>query len=81
MESTSNRMSRLGKSLITDTELLSFDRIIAEIDAVEPENISELASVLLAPERLSAAGIGPGEARFRRALGQLHPGLRALAAA
>jgi predicted Zn-dependent peptidase len=81
MESTSNRMSRLGKSLITDTELLSFDRIIAEIDAVEPENVSELASVLLAPERLSAAGIGPGEARFRRALGQLHPGLRALAAA
>jgi predicted Zn-dependent peptidase len=81
MESTSNRMSRLGKSLITDTELLSFDRIIAEIDAVEPDNVSELASVLLAPERLSAAGIGPGEARFRRALGQLHPGLRALAAA
>ena len=40
MESTSNRMSRLGKSLITDTELLSFDRIIAEIDAVEPENVS-----------------------------------------
>jgi predicted Zn-dependent peptidase len=81
MESTSNRMSRLGKSLITDTELLSFDRIIAEIDAVEPENVSELASILLAPERLSAAGIGPSEARFRRALGQLHPGLRALAAA
>jgi predicted Zn-dependent peptidase len=81
MESTSNRMSRLGKSLITDTELLSFDRIIAEIDAVEPEGVAELASVLLAPERLSAAGIGPSEARFRRALGQLHPGLRALAAA
>ena len=33
MESTSNRMSRLGKSLITDAELLSFERIIAEIDA------------------------------------------------
>src|SRR5204862_3560817 len=36
MESTSNRMSRLGRSLITDTELLSLDRVIAEIDAVEP---------------------------------------------
>ena len=35
MESTSNRMSRLGKSLITDTELLSLDRLIAEIDAVD----------------------------------------------
>ena len=38
MEATSNRMSRLGKSLITDTELLSLERIIAEIDAVEPES-------------------------------------------
>ena len=56
MESTSNRMSRLGKSLITDTELLSLDRIIAEIDAVEPDELAELAGVLLAPERLSAAG-------------------------
>jgi predicted Zn-dependent peptidase len=81
MESTSNRMSRLGKSLITDTELLSFDRIIAEIDAVEPEGVAELAALLLAPERLSASGIGPSEARFKRALGHLHPSLRALAAA
>src|SRR5205814_9245166 len=32
MESTSNRMSRLGKSLISDTELLSIERIIAEIE-------------------------------------------------
>jgi predicted Zn-dependent peptidase len=81
MESTSNRMSRLGKSLITDTELLSFDRIIAEIDAVEPDGVAELAALLLAPERLSASGIGPSEARFKRALGSLHPGLRSLAAA
>src|SRR5439155_1580242 len=34
MESTSNRMSRLGKSLITDTELLSIERIMADVDAV-----------------------------------------------
>src|SRR5581483_3948362 len=32
MESTSTRMNRLGKSLITDSELLSLDRIVAEID-------------------------------------------------
>src|SRR4029079_10668013 len=54
MESTSNRMSRLGKSVITDTELMTFDRIFAEIDAVQPEELSELAAVLLAPEGLSA---------------------------
>jgi predicted Zn-dependent peptidase len=62
-------MSRLGKSLITDTELLSFERIIAEVDAVEPDAVAELAGVLLAPERLSAACVGPNEDRFRTAIG------------
>jgi predicted Zn-dependent peptidase len=75
MESTSNRMSRLGKSLITDTELLSIERIMAEIDAVEPEALAELAGVLLPPEKLSAAGIGPDEDRFLAAVEQVNPGL------
>jgi predicted Zn-dependent peptidase len=81
MESTSNRMSRLGRSLITDTELLSLDRIIAEIEAVEAEALAELAGLLLAPERLSAAGIGPSEDRFLSAVERIHPGLPAAAAA
>jgi predicted Zn-dependent peptidase len=75
MESTSNRMSRLGKSLITDTELLSIERIMAEIDAVEPDALAELAGVLLAPEKLSAAGIGPDEDRFLAAVERVNPGL------
>jgi predicted Zn-dependent peptidase len=81
MESTSNRMSRLGKSLITDTELLTIDRIIAEIDAVDAGEVAELAAVLLAPEALSASGIGPNEDRFLAAVEQVHPGLPAQAAA
>jgi predicted Zn-dependent peptidase len=79
MESTSNRMSRLGRSLITDTELLSLDRVIAEIDAVEPGMLAELAGVLLDSGRLSAAGIGPSEERFRAAVERIHPGLDAAA--
>jgi predicted Zn-dependent peptidase len=79
MESTSNRMSRLGKSVITDTELLSLDRLSAEIDAVDSEALSELAGVLLAPERLSAAGIGPDDERFAAAVERVNPAL-ALAA-
>jgi predicted Zn-dependent peptidase len=75
MESTSNRMSRLGKALITDTELLSIERIVAEVDAVEPEALAELAGVLLAPEKLSAAGIGPAEERFLDAVERVNPGL------
>jgi predicted Zn-dependent peptidase len=75
MEATASRMSRLGKSLITDSELLSLDRIIAEIDAVEPENVTELAELLLAPEKLSAAGIGPDEDRFLSAVAPVNPAL------
>jgi predicted Zn-dependent peptidase len=81
MESTSNRMSRLGKSLITDTELLSLDRLIAEIDAVDPEGVTELASMLLEPSRLSAAGIGPDEDVFASAIANVNPGLVRRAAA
>jgi predicted Zn-dependent peptidase len=81
MESTSNRMSRLGKSLISDTELLTFERIFAEIDAVDPEALAELASVLLPPERLSASGVGPDEQQFRTAVELANPALVARAAA
>jgi predicted Zn-dependent peptidase len=81
MESTSNRMSRLGKSLITDTELLSLERIIAEVDAVESDAVAELAGVLLEPGRLSAAGIGPDESHFLRAVERVNPGLPGRAAA
>jgi predicted Zn-dependent peptidase len=75
MESTSTRMNRLGKSLITDSELLSLDRIVAEIDAVEAESVAELAAALLAPERLSAACIGPSEELFVEALERITPEL------
>jgi predicted Zn-dependent peptidase len=81
MESTSNRMTRLGKAVITDTELLSIDRIIAEVDAVEGAAVAELAGVLLAPARLSAAGVGPSRERFLAAVERIHPGLSTQAAA
>jgi hypothetical protein len=60
--------------------MLSLDRIIAEIDAVEAEGLAELAGVLLAPERLSAAAIGPDEGRFLAAVERVNPALAAAAA-
>ena len=75
MESTSARMNRLGKSLITDSELLSLERLVAEVDAVEASSVAELAAALLAPELLSAAGIGPDEDRFLAALAPVTPSL------
>jgi len=81
MESTSNRMSRLGRSLLTGTELLSLEELIDRIDAVSPEDVAELAADLLRLEGLSAAGIGPSERRFHTAVERVNPALVARAAA
>jgi predicted Zn-dependent peptidase len=75
MESTSTRMNRLGKTLISDAELLSLERIVAEIDAVDAESVCALAAALLDPACLSAAGIGPSEERFLEAVGRVTPAL------
>jgi predicted Zn-dependent peptidase len=75
MESTSTRMNRLGKSVVSDSEILSLDRIVAEVDAVEAESVCELAAMLLVPERLSAAGIGPDEEHFLEAVERVTPTL------
>ncbi len=80
LESTSNRMSRLGKSLITGTELLSAEALVERVDRVDAAEVAELAAELLAPERLSAAGIGPDEDRFREAVERVNPALYADAA-
>ena len=81
MELTSNRMSRLGKSLITDSELLSLDRIIAEIEAVDVSAMAGLADLLLARTKLSAAAIGPREDRVLTAVERVAPALVSAAAA
>ena len=69
------RPSRLGRSLVTDSELLSLDQILAEIEAVDPESVAQLAAMLLAPEKLSVAGIGTNEERFRAATARVAPHL------
>ena len=75
LESTSNRMSRLGKSLVADTELLTLNADHPEIDAVDEDELAELAAVLLAPERLSAAASGRTRIGFRAAVAR-EPGSR-----
>ncbi|MBM3679415.1 MAG: insulinase family protein [Actinobacteria bacterium] len=75
LESTSARMTRIGKALITGTEIVPVDETIARIEAVTAEDVAALAAATYAPERLSAAGIGPSEKRFRAAVARLSPGL------
>ena len=81
MELTSNRMNRLGKALVTDSELLSLDRILAEIEAVELESVARLADVLLPSEKLSVAAVGPSEDRLLPALERINPALLSAKAA
>ena len=75
LESTSDRMTRLGKSTITDTPLLAVEEIVRRLEAVTASDVAALADELLSVDRLSAAGIGPDEARFRDAVARVSPRL------
>jgi predicted Zn-dependent peptidase len=75
LESTSNRMTRLGKALVTDTPLLPIEEVVRRVERVSGQEVAELADDLLAVGKLSAAGIGPDEARFREAVERVSPAL------
>jgi predicted Zn-dependent peptidase len=74
LESTGSRMNRLGASLLFDLPLLETDEVMARFDAVTLDELRELTDELWAPERLSAAGIGPDEQAFRDAVSDVCPG-------
>ena len=73
LESTSARMTRLGKAVVTGSKITSVDETIARVDAVTEADVAALAAELFAPGRLSAAGIGPDEDRFRAAVERVNP--------
>jgi predicted Zn-dependent peptidase len=64
LESTSSRMTRLGKAVITGTEILSLDELAARVEAVTSEQVLELAAEFYRPDRLSVVGIGSDENAF-----------------
>jgi predicted Zn-dependent peptidase len=76
-ESTSARMSRIGKALLFDTELLTLDEMLARADAVTKEDVDRLADELYSPDSLSAAAIAPDEDRFRKAIAPVSESLAA----
>ena len=66
-------MQRLGKSLATDSEILSLERVIAEIEAVERDERERSSPPTCSPpDRLSVAAIGPNEARLLAAARDRH---------
>jgi predicted Zn-dependent peptidase len=75
MESTLTRMNRLGSSLLMGVPILTVDELLAALDAVTLADVNTLARELWTPSRLSAAGVGGSEDRFRAALEPVSPGL------
>jgi predicted Zn-dependent peptidase len=79
MESTASRMHRLGRSVLTDTPLLSIDEVLSRLDSVGRDELHDLAREFYAPESLSAAAIGREERVFRTSLGSVSTELAAAA--
>lgn len=68
LESTSSRMSRLGKGVLTGIEILSLDELAERIESVTGEQVMELAAEVYSPAGLSVVGIGGDEDRFTEAV-------------
>jgi predicted Zn-dependent peptidase len=68
LESTGARMNRLGASVLHGLPILTVEEVMQKIDAVGHDELRALAGELFAPERLSAAAIGPAEEAFGAAL-------------
>jgi predicted Zn-dependent peptidase len=71
------RMNRLGRSVVTDTEILPIDEIIARVDAVSSQDIQDLAAEFWQPESFSLAAIGPNADLVRSAVERFAPSLAA----
>jgi predicted Zn-dependent peptidase len=77
MESTLTRMNRLGNSVLMGVPLLTVDEVLAELDRVTLDDVTDLARDLFRPELMSAAGVGGDEDAFRSALEAVNPSLAA----
>jgi len=80
LESSAARMNRLGASTLYELPLLEVDEIMARVDAVGLDDLRELVDALWAPERLSAAGIGPSRDAFCAAVAPVCPAAEPVAA-
>lgn len=67
-ESTAARMTRISRATLFGLPIESLDEMLAKVDAIAVDDLTELATELYAADRLSAACVGADEDRFRRAL-------------
>jgi len=67
-ESTAARMTRISRATLFGLPIESLDEMLAKVDAIQVDDLTELAAELYGAERLSAACVGADEDRFRAAL-------------
>ncbi len=60
LESPGARMGRLAGFILHDDEYRPLDRMLAEIDAVTPDEVADVAAEFFAPERQTVVRLGPG---------------------
>ena len=68
MDSTAARMSRLGRSLVSNVPLMTDTEVARRIDEVSESDVQALVAELYSPAGLTVAGIGPDEAAFSAAV-------------
>ncbi len=59
LESTRNRMTRLGRSELTQGEILSVDELVERVDSVTKEQVRDVAARLFDNDRMVLTIIGP----------------------
>ena len=79
-ESPATRMNRLGRAVVTDTELLTIDEIIDLVEAVQGPDIQALAAEFWQPEAMSVAAVGPNPDLIRTGIANVTPHLAEAAA-
>src|SRR3954469_24905757 len=67
-ESTAARMTRISRATLFGLPIESLDEMLAQVDAIEVDDLTERAAELYGGERLSAACVGADEDLFRQAL-------------
>jgi len=60
LESTSGRMTRLGRQELLSEKYCSLAEALNEIDRLKPSDITEIAQKTFIPEGLTIASLGPG---------------------
>jgi predicted Zn-dependent peptidase len=67
-ESTAARMTRISRATLFGLPIESLDEMLARVDAITVDDLTQLATELYGADRLSAACVGADEDRFRAAL-------------